>query len=333
MRFQSNCLGASRIMNSLLVVALLSCFPFGNAFPQSYPAKPIRFVVTMPPGGSTDVLARLVGQKLSEKWGQQVLVDNRAGASGIIGMEFGAKAAPDGYTVVVAASNAYAINPSLFRKLPYDVLKDFTPVAALAQNPFVLMANPSLPVKSLKEMIVHAKANPGRVNYASVGTGSAFHVAMEMLKSMAGIDIVHVPYKGAAASLNALLSGEVQLSFDALLTTIPLIKSGRVRALAVTGATRSSELPDLPTVAEAGVPGFEVAGGFGVLVPSGTPNEIVNKLNAEIATILRMPDVRLRFVGLGAEPVGNTPEEFAANIRFDIEKWAKVIKEANIPLE
>ncbi len=323
-------------MKSLLrvvgILLLLALFCVSSAFAQSYPNKPIRFIVAMPPGGTTDILARVVGQKLTESWGQQVVVDNRGGASGIVGMEIGAKAAPDGYTIIVTPASTYAINPSLFKKLPYDIAKDFAPVAVLAQNPFMLLVHPSLPVQSVKELIALAKSKPRQINYSSVGIGTAFHLAMEMFESMAGINMVHIPYKGAAASLTALLSGEVMVAFDALLTTTPHVKAGRLRALAVTGVKRSRELPDLPTMIEAGVPGYEVMGGFGVLAPAATPKEIVSKLNAEIVKILHMPDVRERFFGLGAEPVGNTPEQFAALIKSEIAKWSKVIKDANVPL-
>ena len=321
----------SRPVGPILFTALFCCLTVGSALAQSYPNKPIRFIVAMPPGGTTDIIARIIGQKLTESWGQQVLVDNRPGASGIVGMEMGAKAVPDGYTIIVTPSNTYAINPSLFKKLPYDVVKDFAPVAVLAQNPFVLLLHPSVPANSVKELIALAKSKPGQINYSSVGIGTAFHLAMEMFKSMAGIDLVHVPYKGAAASLTALLSGEVTVAFDALLTTTPHVKAGRLKALAVTGVKRAPELPNLPTMAEAGLPGYLVMGGFGVFAPAATPKEIVTKLNAEIVKILHMPDVRERFFGLGAEPVGNTPEQFAAIIKSEIAKWAKVIKDANIP--
>jgi len=214
----------SRPVGPILFTALFCCLTVGSALAQSYPNKPIRFIVAMPPGGTTDIIARIIGQKLTESWGQQVLVDNRPGASGIVGMEMGAKAVPDGYTIIVTPSNTYAINPSLFKKLPYDVVKDFAPVAVLAQNPFVLLLHPSVPANSVKELIALAKSKPGQINYSSVGIGTAFHLAMEMFKSMAGTDLVHVPYKGAAASLTALLSGEVTVAFDALLTTTPMLK-------------------------------------------------------------------------------------------------------------
>ncbi len=317
----------------ITLFAVLFCFlTVDGVLAQSYPSKPIRFVVTMPPGGGTDVMARIIGQKLTESWGQPVVVDNRPGASGIVGMEICAKAAPDGYTIVVTPTHVYAINPNLFKKLPHDVIRDFAPVAQLARTQFVLLVHPSVPAKSVKELIALAKSKPGQINYASVGIGSGFHLGMEMFKRMVGIDMTHVPYKGSAASLTAMLSGEVSVAFDTTSTATPYIKAGKLRALGVSGPKRSPEMPDLPTIAEAGVPGYEATGGFGILAPAGTPKEIVTKLNAEIMKILHMPDVKERFFDVGAEISDNTPEQFAALVKADIAKWAKVIKEANIPL-
>jgi tripartite-type tricarboxylate transporter receptor subunit TctC len=315
----------------MTLFAALFCFlAVDGVLAQSYPSKPIRCIVTWPPGGAVDIIARIIGQKLTESWGQPVVVDNRPGATGIIGMDIGAKAAPDGYTIIVTALHVITLNPNVFKKLPHDVIRDFAPVALLARSQFVLLVHPSVPAKSVQEFIALAKSKPGQINYGSIGLGSSFHLSMEMLKSMAGIDMTHVPYKGSAPSLTALVSGEVSAAFDQSATALPYIKAGKLRALAVTGPKRSPEMPDLPTMVEAGVPGYEATGGFGALAPAKTPKEIVTKLNAEIMKILHMPDVKERFFGFGLEILDNTPEQFAAIIKAEIAKWAKVVKEANI---
>lgn len=299
----------------------------GDAFAQSYPNKPIRFVVAMSPGGVTDILARIVGQKLTESWGQPVVVDNRPGASGMLGSEFTAKAPPDGYTIQMGQISTHAINMSLFSKVPYDPVKDFAPVTQIAALTGWLVAHPSFPANSVQELVALAKAKPGEINFATGGSGTTLHLAGELLKSMAGIDIVHVPYNGAKF-LPAVMGGQIPVAFDNMPSSIAFVKSGKLKALAVITSKRSRTMTELPTVAESGVPGFEVASWIGVVAPAKTPKDIVNKLHAEIVRILHMPDVEKRFFELGAEPVGNTPEQFGTYIQAEIIKWAKVVKDS-----
>jgi tripartite-type tricarboxylate transporter receptor subunit TctC len=321
----------SRPVCITLFAALFFLLTVDSVLAQNYPNKPIRMVVTMPAGGGTDVIARIIGQKLTESWGQPVVVDNRPGATGIIAMDIGAKSAPDGYTIIATSLHVVTLNPNIFKKLPHDVIKDFAPVALLARSQFVLLVNPSVPANSLKELIALAKSKPGQINYGSVGLGSSFHLAMVMLNNMAGIEMTHIPYKGSPQCLTALLSGELMSAFDQSSTATPHIKAGKLRALAMSGPKRSPELPDLPTIAEAGVPGYEATGGFAILAPAKTPKEIVTKLNAEIMKILHMPDVKQRFFDFGVEIIDNTPEQFATIIKAEIAKWNKVIKEGKIP--
>jgi len=304
----------------LLVVA-------GTAAAQSpYPSKPIRFVVPFPAGGPLDITARALGQDLAKDWGQPVIVDNRPGAGGNIGADFVAKSAPDGYTILMGAVSTHAINVTLYAKLPYDPVKDFAPITLVTSVPNVLVVHPSLPVKNVKELIALAKARPGELNFASGSTGSAGHLAGELFKSMAGVNMVHIPYKGAAPAVMDLLAGHVSLMFDNLASALPNIKAGRVRALAVTTLKRSPVLPQLPTINESGLRGFDVSTWFGVFAPGGTPPEIVAKLNAGIVRILQTPGMRERLAALGAEPVGDKPEEFSAFVKAEILKYARVIK-------
>jgi tripartite-type tricarboxylate transporter receptor subunit TctC len=303
----------------------------GSVFAQSYPRKPIRMVVPFPAGGGVDTVARALGQKLSEALKQQIVVENRAGAGGNIAADAVAKAAPDGYTVLIT-THGHAISPNLYRKLSYDAVKDFAPVTQLTSSFLVLVANPSVPAASLKELIALLKAKPGSLNYGSTGLGAPPHLVTELVKILAGIEMAHIPYKGDAPLFTALLSGEVQVGFVPPVTGLPHIKGGRLRALAVTSAKRSPTLPDVPTVAEAGVQGFEYTGWLAILAPAGTPREIVNKLQGELTKILATPEMRDRFLNWGYEPVGGTPEEFAARLKADIARYATVIKEAKIPL-
>jgi tripartite-type tricarboxylate transporter receptor subunit TctC len=298
-----------------------------GAHAQAFPNKPIRLVVPYPAGGPLDIMARAIGQKLTEAWKQPVVVDNRAGAGGNIGADLVAKAAPDGYTLLMGAVATQAINPALYSKIPYDPVKDFTPVALVAQVPNILVVNPTVPAKSVRELIDLARAKPGSLNFASGSTGSTGHLAGELFKTMAGVDMVHIPYKGAAPATTDLLAGQVQLMFDNLANALPNVKAGRLRALAVTTLNRSPAVPDLPTIAESGLPGFDLTTWFGVLVPAGTPAEIVDRLNAEIVRALDARDMRARLEKMGAEPpTNNTPERFAAFIRVEAEKYAKVVK-------
>ena len=303
------------------------------AFAQPYPSKPIRLIVPFPPGGSADILARAIGQKAGEGLGQPFVVENRPGAGTAIGADALAKSAPDGYAVMIGTVSSHAINPALNPKLPYDPLKDFTPVSLVATIPFAMIVHPSVPAKNVQEFIALAKTKPGSLNYSSAGNGTSNHLAGELLKSMARVDIVHVPYKGSAPALNDLIAGQVSLMFDLVLTAAPHVKSGAVRGLAVTGAQRSSALPELPTVAESGVPGYEVSAWFGIFAPAGLAQPVVQRLNAEFVKGLQQPDLRQRLASQGAEPLTSTPEEFGSYLRSEIAKWAKVVKESGMKVD
>ena len=308
-----------------LSVAVFGSVPCGVSA-QGFPTRPIRMIVAYPPGGGADIVARIVAQKISEGFGQQVVVDNRGGAAGIIGTEIVARAAPDGYTVIMGTNATHGIFVSLYRKLPYDPVKDFAPVTGVVNVTNMLVINPSVPAHSVKELIEFARAKPGQLNYGSGGSGSNAHLAVELFKVMARVKMEHLPYKGIAPALTDLLAGQVQVMISNMPPVLPHVQSGKLRALAVTGAKRSAVVPDLPTVNEAGVPGYESDLWWGVLAPAGTPTPVIGKLNAAIVQVLRMPDVKERLSGMGAEPVGNTPEQFAALIKADIVKWAKVVK-------
>ena len=292
---------------------------------QAYPTKPIRLIVPYAPGGGADILARAVGQKLSESFGQSVVPDNRAGGGGIVGADIVAKAAPDGYTLLFPSS-AHTIVPSLYSKVPYDALKDFAPISQLTSQPYILGVHPSVSAKSAKELIALAKSKPGQLNYASGGSGTAPHLGGELLKNLAGIDLVHVPYKGGGPALLALMSGEVAMLFSSLPSTLPQMKAGKIRALAVSGKVRSSAAPELPTVAESGVPGFDVTNWYGVLAPANTPKAIIATLHAEIVRELNTPDLQARLASDGSDVVGSTPAAFAGDLKAEIVKWAKVVK-------
>jgi tripartite-type tricarboxylate transporter receptor subunit TctC len=311
-------------MGALLAFSALAAAPMAGA--QTYPAKTIRIVVPFPPGGATDILARAVAQKLTDAWGQAVVVDNRPGAGGNIGSELVAKAAPDGYTLEMGTVGTHAINASLYAKMPYDHVKDFAPVILVAGVPNVLVVNPSLPVSSVQELIAYAKANPGKLNFASSGNGTSIHLAGELFKVMAGVQMTHIPYKGSAPALQDLIGGQVQLMFDNLPPSLPHIKAGKLRALAVTSATRSSALPDTPTIAESGLPGFEASSWFGVLAPAGTPPAIIARLNAEIGAWLASAEAKEKMLALGANIGGGSPEDFARHIAAETAKWQKVVK-------
>ena len=306
-----------------VAVAALA-FTAACAAAQGYPAKPVRFVVPYAPGGSTDTLARTIGVKLTDLLGQQVVVDNRPGASGNIGMDIVAHALPDGYTIVLGYIANLAIDPSLYAKMPYDPVRDFAPITELASSPNVLVVHPSVPVTSFKDLL--AKAKQGQFNFASAGVGSVGHLTGELLNQMAGIRMVHVPYKGSGQAVTDLLGGHVQLMFSGFSSTLPHIKAGRLRALAVTGAKRSPAAPDVPTIAESGFPGFEATAWYGVLAPAKTPKPVVSRLHNEIVKVLQEPDVKNRLTGLGFEIVGSTPEQFSAYIKSEITKWAKAVK-------
>ena len=316
-----------------MLAGLLCLDGAGSARAQDYPSKPVRFVVPFAPGGTTDVLARLVGEKLSASLGQQFVIDNKPGAGGNIGTAQVAKAEPDGYTILMGTVGTHAINASIYPSLPYDPVGDFAPVTLVATVPNVLVVNPELPAGSVAELIALAKEKPGELNFASSGNGTSIHLSGELFKSMTGVDIVHVPYKGSGPAMVDLLGGQVQMMFDNLPSSAPQIAAGKLRPLGVTSKERSPTLPDLPTIAEAGVPGYEALSWFGVLAPAGTPDAIVATLQAEIAGVLADPAMRQRFAELGAVPVGGTPAEFATLIGTETAKWAEVVKNAGIKLE
>ena len=320
-------LGAACVLAALLAGA------GGTAFAQSYPAKPIRIVVPYSPGGTTDILTRAVGQKLTDAWGQQVIVDHRPGASGMIGADAVAKAAPDGYTLLMAYTAEIVIMPGIMKKMSYDPLRDLAPVTLGAITPMILVAHPSLPVTSVKEFLSLAKARPGQLPYASAGNGSPAHLAFELMQRSAKIDINHVPYKGAAPALIDLIGGHVVIYFSGMPPAMPHVRAGKLRALAVSTARRSPAAPEVPTVDEAGIPGFDVPTWFGVLVPAGTPKDIVAKLHAGLTRALKAPDVRERMAREGAETSPTTPEQFAAFIRNEAAKFARIIKDSGVRME
>jgi len=317
------------LLGSLVALAL----PAAQAQAQKdYPEKPIRMIVPFAPGGSNDIMGRLVAAKFTENMGQQVVVDNRPGASGIIGTDLAAKAAPDGYTVLVM-SLTFTVNPSIRSKLPYDTDKDLVPVTVIASAPLILVVHPSLPVKSVREFIAYAKANPGKLNFGSGGPGSTPHLAGEMLKSMAGLQMTHIPYKGGGPALADLVGGQIQLMLENIPSTLPFVKSEKLRVLAVTSKKRSPTVLDVPTLDEAGLKGYELTGWNGLFVPRGTPRAIVNRLHAETVKALAAPDVRQRLAAMSAEPGGEPPETFAAFVKAEIRKWAKIVKEAGLKVE
>ena len=298
-----------------------------------FPAKPIRMVVPFGAGSNTDLLARTVAVRMAEHWGQQVVVDNRPGAGGNIGTDLVAKAPPDGYTLVLGAASVLAINQSLYSQMPYDSATAFAPITNMVKTTNVLVVTPSLPAKSVRELIAYGKANPGKLTYASSGAGGTIHLSGELFKSMAGITMEHIAYKSSPLAHIDMIAGQVHAMFDAMPTALPQVKAGRLRALAVTTAKRSAQLPDLPTIAEAALPGYEAAGWFGFAAPARTPREVLVKLNKEIVRIIALPDVKERLISQGAEPVGDTPEEFAQFIKAEAAKWGKVIKALNLKIE
>ena len=318
--------GKSSTIAALTTCALLAA---GVAAAQTYPSKPIRLIVPLAPGGPSDTLARTVALRLTEVIGQSVVVENRAGAGGVVGTEIAAKSPPDGYTMILV-STSFTINASLYPKLPYDTLKDLAAVTMLASGPYLIAVHPSLPVKSMKELIALAKARPGQLNYASGGSGTGPHMSLELLKLGTGVNIVHIPYKGAGPALIDLMAGHVQIQPVNILVGLPQARAGKLRALAVTTAKRSAAAPELPTVAETVVPGFNEGGQHGILVPAGVTREVIARLHQGIVKVLQNPDVKDRLASEGSEVVGNTPEQYGAIIRSDVEKWAKVIQRTGI---
>ncbi len=304
-------------------VSLLLCC--ANAIAQSYPSKPVRIVVPFPPAGAVDIVGRTLGERLALSMGQQFVVDNRAGAGGIVGSEIVAHAAPDGYTLL-AVSSAHATNPTLFPKIPYNTERDFAPVSLVASSSYILVAHPSVPVRNVRELIALAKARPGQLNYSGGSIASLPHLSGELFNLLAGIKMIYVPYKGSAQVTTAVLGGEVPLMFSNMLAIMPFVQSGRFRALGVTGFKRVPGAPEVPTIAESGLPGYEVAGWYGLVAPAGTPADIITRLSTQIAAAMRTPEVVKRYSSEGADPVGSTPEAFAEVITRDTAKWAKVIK-------
>jgi len=317
--------------NSACVLLLCACATAGSvAVAQDYPSKPVRLIVPFPPGGGNDTIARLMGQKLAPALGQQVLVDNRPGAGGTIGADLAAKAPADGYTLFLAGVASHGINPNLQKKLPYDPVRDFAGVSLIASAPLLVVVHPSLPVTSVRQLIALAKARPGAINFASNGNGSSSHLAGEMFRMMTGTDMVHIPYKGLSPALTDLLSGQVQLAFTSAVAMLPQVKAGKLRAIAMTGARRSQAIPEIPTVAEAGVPGYETGSWYGIVAPARTPRPIVERLSREIAAATRSPEISVRLVEEAVIPIGSTADEFDAHIKRELSRWAKVIVNARI---
>ena len=306
----------------------LSLAPLAAQAQAAYPSKPITIIVPFSAGGTTDILARVVGQFMSNDLGQPVVIDNRAGAGGNIGGQAAARATPDGYTIFMGTVGTHAINQSLYKKMPFDPIKDFAPLSRVAMVPNLLVANPSQPYKNVKELIAYAKANPGKINFGSSGAGSSIHLSGELFKQMAGVDMQHVPYRGSAPAVSDLLGGQINLMFDNMPSAIPHVKGGKLRPLAVTTAKRSPALPDVPTIAESGVPGYEATSWFGLLAPAGTPAPVIAKLNASILKALANPEVKKKLAEQGAEAAGEKPEQFAAFIAAETAKWGKVVKES-----
>ena len=319
------------MQSKILAASIAASIVTGTAIaqPADYPAKPIRFIVPFPPGGGTDLVARLLSQKLTERFGQQVVVDNRGGANAIIGTDLAAKSAPDGYTMVIALPASVAVNPSLYRNLPYDPVRDFAPVIQLNSIVLLLAAHPSLPVNSVSELVQLAKEKPGQITFGSSGTGGSSHLAMELFKIMTKIDMTHVPYKGGGPALNDLLAGQINIYSGTAISLMPFVKAGRLKAFGVASAKRLRSLPDIPAIAET-IPGYASDSWQGVLMPKGTPSAIVELLNREIAKIIRSPEVIERLASQGAEPVAGSPAEFGAYIKAEIAKYSRLIKAAGI---
>lgn len=305
-------------------IALLLISPLAMA--QAWPDKPIRVILSVPAGATPDVTARLVFPGLSQQLGQQLVADNRAGGGGVIGAEIAAKSAPDGYTLFISSPGALTILPHLRKNVPYDTLRDFAPISLISIGPFVLMVHPSVPAKNIRELIALAKAQPGKLNYASAGNGVANHLAGELFKQMTATDIVHVPYKGAPQAVTDVVGGHMQIMFNSISPIVGHIKAGRVRVLGIASLQRSPQMPELPTIDESGVPGFEAVNWFGLFAPAKTPRAIINRVNAALVKTVKAPEMQAQFIGLGADPVGSSVEEFTAFVRRDLEKYAKIVK-------
>jgi tripartite-type tricarboxylate transporter receptor subunit TctC len=317
----------------LFLLAAAAIAPSHAQQPQAYPARPVKLIIPFPAGGPTDILGRLLGQKLGEGWGQNVVIDNRPGGGGMIGALLAVKSPPDGYTLFLGGITTLVLAPFVQKDIQYDPLRDFAAVSQTTLSPIMLTTHPSLPARSVKAFVALARARPGELNYATSGPGGSGHLAGELFKSVTGTQLVHVPYRGAPPAINDLVAGEVQTMFGTLLAAVPLVRSGKIRALAVTGPQRSVALPDAPTFAEAGLPGYDASSWNGVVVPAGTPPALVSRLNTELVRILRAPNVLDRLSGDGAVPVGSAPGEFSAHIKSEQTKWGKVVREANVRID
>lgn len=323
-----------RITKTLAAALAVAGFAIGNAaMAEGYPERTVRLVVPQSAGGGADILARTVAAKLSEAWGKQVIVENRPGAAGIIGTQGVAQAAPDGYTLLMGAISTHAINRALYKDLSYDPVKDFEAITMVASAPLLVVVHPSVEANSVQELIALAKSKPGKLNFSSAGNGNSTHLAGELFKSMSGVEIVHVPYKGATPAEVGLMGGQVSLMFSSILSAMPHSKAGKMKALAVTSTKRSSVMPELPTVDETGLPGYDVNPWYGLFAPAGTPKDIVDKISREVVRTVQMPDVKKRFASLGADAAGNTPEQFASFIDAEIAKWDKVVKESGTKID
>jgi tripartite-type tricarboxylate transporter receptor subunit TctC len=319
-----------RFIRSMAAAAALGALAASQAFAQGYPSKPVKMIVPFPAGGPTDVQARIVAQKLGEGFGHPVIVDNRGGAGGMLGSEAVAKSAPDGYTLLMGASGPHAVGVLTRKEPPYDPLKDFTALSLVSYSPLMLVVHPSVKANSVQELIALAKSQPGKLNYGSFGNGTMAHFAGELFKLKAGIDIVHVPYKGTAPALADLLAGHIPMMFDTIITSLPHVKSGRLRGLAVTKPTRSAAIPELPTVAEAGLPGFQAVSWIGLMGPAGLPKEIVDRISGDMVKMFADPGLREKLLNAGAEPVGSGAAEFAAHMKAELERWEPVVKAAGL---
>ena len=322
-----------RIVNCILVAATLVVANVSALQAQEYPAKPIRLIIPYTPGGTADMLARTMGRKMAESLGQQIIVDNRPGAGGNIGADIAAKSVPDGYTILMGTVATHAINPSLYPSMTYDAAKDFAPIILIATLPNLLVVNPSVPAKTVKELIALAKAKPGELAFASAGNGTSQHLSGELFKKMTGVDMTHIPYKGSAPAVTDLVGGQVQLMFDNIPSSLPQVRAGKLRALAVTGPKRSPVLPDLPTVAEAGLPGFSITSWFALFAPAGTPAKILLRLNKEAAKAIASAELTQQWAAQGIEPAGGTPEQLDAFRRTEAPKWGKIVRESGARVE
>jgi tripartite-type tricarboxylate transporter receptor subunit TctC len=320
-------------MKKSICFMVMSCAVAPCSGADAYPGKPVRWIVPFPPGGGTDLISRTLAQKLSEAWGIQVVADNRPGAGGTIGMDAAAKAPADGYTIVLGQTSNIAVAPGLYRKLPYDPLKDVQPVTQVVSTPLVIVSHPSFPAKSIRDLVAYARAKPGAITFGSPGNGTIGHLSLELLKTMAKLDMLHIPYKGASTALTELMGGQITIYASSMPPALPLINAGKLKALGVTGTKRLAPLPNVPTVAESGVPGYEAVSWYGVFVPAGTPKDIVAKIHADTVRVLKQPETARRFESEGGDIVADTPDEFAAFIRREIPKWTKVIRDSGAKID